>query len=320
VLLTGATGFVGSHLLAALEALGYAVRCASRRAEGRDVGEGGPREWCPLDVESGRGLDAALESCDAAYFLVHSMAAGGDYERREAEAAMRFREAAARAGLARVVYLGGVAPAGEPSKHLRSRLETGRLLREGPVPCVELRAAMIVGAGSESWQIVRDLARRLPAMVLPAWLRNRSCPVFIDDLVAALVRCLDGEIGGSVVLEAPGPERLSHKDLLRRVAAKLGSSPVMIDVPVLSPALSSLWIGLVTDVNLTVARELVQSLVTDLLPTGQEVWGWMPGYARTPLDRAIELALADDAAESLPTDTTRRRIAAAAAAASARRT
>src|SRR4029453_16985983 len=125
--------------------------------------------------------------------------------------------------------------------------------------------------------------------------------------------CLDFEIGGGVVLEAPGPERLSPQDLLRRVAAKLGSSPVMIDVPVLSPALSSLWIGLVTDASLTVARELVQGLVTDLLPTGQEVWGWMPDYARTPLDRAIELALADDGAQSLPTDPTRRRIAAAAA-------
>lgn len=310
VLLTGATGFVGSHLLPALEARGYAVRCASRRIPERS--DAGAHEWCALDVESGRGLDEALSSCDAAYYLVHSMAAGGDYERREAEAAVRFREAAARAGVERIVYLGGVAPAGDPSKHLRSRLETGRLLRDGEIPCVELRAAMIVGTGSESWQIVRDLARRLPAMVLPAWLRNRSCPVFIDDLAAALVRCLEGEIGGSVVLEAPGPERVSHKELLRRVAAKLGSSPVMIDVPVLSPALSSLWIGLVTDANLTVARELVHGLVTDLLPTGQEVWGWMPGHPRTSLDRAIELALADDGAKSLPTEATRRRIAAAA--------
>jgi uncharacterized protein YbjT (DUF2867 family) len=307
VLLTGATGFVGRHLLPALEARGCEVRCASRRVPERQS-DAHTRDWCALDVESGRGLDEGLASCDAAFYLVHSMAAGGDYERREADAAVRFREAAARAGVARIVYLGGVAPTGEPSKHLRSRLETGRLLRAGPVPCVELRAAMIVGSGSESWQIVRDLARRLPAMVLPAWLRNRSCPVFIDDLAAALVRCLEVEVGGSVVLEAPGPERVRHKDLLRRVAAKLGSSPWMIDVPVLSPALSSLWIGLVTDADLTVARELVHGLVTDLLPTGQEVWGWMPGYPRTSLDRAIELALADDGAESFPTAATRRRI------------
>lgn len=306
VLLTGASGFVGRHLRVLLEAASYDVRCASRSPE-RHSGDGG--SWVQCDLESGAGLEAALDSCDSAYYLVHSMADGGGYAKRERESALRFREAAAEAGLRRIVYLGGVSPSGAQSRHLESRLMTGRLLREGSVPCIELRAAMIIGAGSESWLIVRDLARRLPAMVLPSWLRNRSCPVFIDDLLFALLRCLAIDVGGSSVFEAPGPTCLSHKELLQRVARQVnGRAPLMIDVPVLSPALSSLWIGLVSSANLNVARELVHGLVTDLVPTGQEIWGWLPDEPRSPLDRAIALALETDGAEELPTDDCRERL------------
>lgn len=306
VLLTGATGFVGSHLLVLLEAAGFEVRCASRSPE-KHAGDG--RSWVACDVESGDGLDAALDSCDAAYYLVHSMAGGSGYAERERESALKFREAAAAANVRRIVYLGGVSPGGSQSRHLESRLLTGRLLREGSVPCIELRAAMIVGAGSESWLIVRDLARRLPVMVLPSWLHNRSCPVFIDDLLFALLRCLDIEVGGAAVFEAPGPTCLSHKELLQHVARQAnGRAPLMIDVPVLSPALSSLWIGLISNANLNVARELVHGLVSDLVPTGQEIWGWMPDAERTPLDQAIALALQDDGEKRFPTEASRVRL------------
>jgi uncharacterized protein YbjT (DUF2867 family) len=199
VLLTGATGFIGQHLHPALVRAGHRVRCLTRSPE-RSRARWPDRDWVGGDVGEPKGLARAMEGCAAACYLVHGMAAArpgwADEELRWAE---DFAEAAGQAGVRRVVYLGGVAPRGEPSEHLRSRLETGEALRTGPVPCLELRAGMIVGAGSASWTIVRDLAARLPGMVLPAWLAHRSEPVAVDDVVAALVAGLR-----IALLAAPG--------------------------------------------------------------------------------------------------------------------
>ena len=292
VLLTGATGFVGSHLYPALAAAGVAVRSATRDPEAAAAREPG-RDWVALDVEEPHTLAPALEGCRAAFYLIHSMGGRhGDYARREAESAEDFRAAAERAGLERIVYLGGVAPAGEPSRHLASRLRVGEILRAGLVPTWELRAAMIIGSGGSSWKMVRDLARRLPAMVLPRWLRNRSSPVFVEDVAMALVGAL--EIEGSGWLDVPGPEILSHRKLLDRVALAFGSEPAMLDVPVLTPKLSSYWITLVTGADLALAQELVEGLTSDLLPTGESVWDRLPERRPTPLDEAIREALDDD--------------------------
>lgn len=178
VLLVGATGFVGRHLRPVLRNAGFDLVCGTRDTSGR-VSEEGLR-WVSMDVETGDGLEEALEGCDAAFYLYHGMDGGGDYVRRERTAAENFRDAASRVGVTRVVYMGGVQPSGEPSKHLASRLETGRILRDGPVDTVEVRAAMVIGEGSTSWRIVRDLSARLPAMALPSWLKNRSMPILID--------------------------------------------------------------------------------------------------------------------------------------------
>ena len=246
-LLTGATGFVGSALYPALSRV-CRVRCASRdprRARVRHP----DREWVELNVEREETLRPALEGVDTTYYLVHGMAGGkgaGDYEKREERSASVFAKAAEQAGVRRIIYLGGVAPSGKPSKHLRSRMRTGTILRGGRVPAVELRAGMIVGAGSESWHIVRDLSMRLPAMVLPAWLRHRSQPVAIDDVIAALVhaRTIPDDACGCYAL--PGPEELSGRELLERVAELRGLRPWTMSVPFVNPRLSSYWIKWVT--------------------------------------------------------------------------
>ncbi|MBI5068026.1 MAG: NAD(P)H-binding protein [Deltaproteobacteria bacterium] len=300
ILLTGATGFIGRRLHAPLASAGLGVRCLTRRPE--EARRAWPdREWVGGDVGEPAGLPRALEGCSAAFYLVHGMAGArpgwADEELRWAE---DFAEAAGAAGVRRVVYLGGVAPAGPPSEHLRSRLETGEALRAGPVPCLELRAGMIVGAGSASWTIVRDLAARLPAMVLPSWLAHRSEPVAVDDVVAALVAGLRLELPGSTWWDLPGPEPLSGKEILLRAAAVMGRRPLLLDIPLVTPRLSSHWIRLVTRADFGLARELVEGLKSDLVASRPGYWaaaGLPPPMA---LEEAARRALADEAGALTP--------------------
>jgi uncharacterized protein YbjT (DUF2867 family) len=295
VLLTGATGFIGRNLHGPLAAAGHAVRCLSRKPEEARA-RWPDRDWVGGDVGDPGTLARAMEGCATAYYLVHGMASARagwvDDELRWAE---DFAQAAGEAGVGRVVYLGGVAPRGEPSEHLRSRLETGEVLRTGPVPCLELRAGMIVGAGSASWTIVRDLAARLPAMVLPAWLAHRSEPVGVDDVVAALVAGSRIDLPGSTWWDVPGPEALSGKEILLRVAAVMGRRPILLDVPLVTPRLSSHWIRLVTRADYGLARELVEGLTSDLLATRPGYWAAAGLPAPMPLEEAARRALAAEA-------------------------
>ena len=293
VLLTGATGFVGSHALPRLVAGGLDVRCAARDvAKARAAHP--ERTWVQFDLARPETIAPALHGCRAALYLVHEMNAGKGYEAREGASASAFAKAAADEGLERIVYLGGVAPKGKPSRHLRSRLHTGEVLRAGKVPVFELRAAMVVGSGSLSWQIVRDLAMRLPAMILPRWLSTRSQPVAIDDVAFALERALSVPIASAGVHDLPGPDVLSAKEILLRIARLRGKRPIMLSVPILSPRLSSYWLRLVTGANFHVARELIEGLSSDLLAEGRGFWELAPEHAPMSFDEAARLALAED--------------------------
>jgi uncharacterized protein YbjT (DUF2867 family) len=293
LLLTGATGFVGRALWDVLEAAGHRVRGATRHPAAAQR-RWPHREWAAADVDSGDGLPAALEGCRAAFYLVHGMSGGAShYREREVAAARRFATAAARAGVERIVYLGGVAPDGPPPEHLRSRLEVGQALASGSVPALELRASMIVGAGSVSWMIVRDLAARLPAMVLPRWMRSRTQPVSIVDVTTALEAALHVPLTASASYDLPGPETMTGREILEATARALRlRHPLVVEVPLLSPWLSSHWVRLVTRADWAIAQELVLGLTSDLIARDARYWSVIGHTGLTTFARAATHALA----------------------------
>jgi uncharacterized protein YbjT (DUF2867 family) len=260
--------------------------------------------WRTCDLLRPETLPAALQGIKVAYYLVHSMGGGNDdFRQLERRAAEAFVAAAAAAQVERIVYLGGPAPRGRPSEHLRSRLEVGEILRGGPVSTVELRASMVIGAGGASWQIVRDLAVRLPVMVLPKWLKSRTRPVALDDVVAALAAAADLPLAGSAWFDVPGPEVVSGRQILERIAALRGRRILTLEVPLLTPRLSALWLKLVARTDFALARELVVGLRDDLLPEDDRFWTLIGHTPLLSFDEAARRALAG---EPRPTGVRRR--------------
>ena len=289
-LVTGATGFIGGALVPALRARGLRVVAASRRPRAGPL-EGEAVQWRVCDLLDPRTLPAALEGVDVVYYLVHSMGGGrSDFRKLERRAATGLASAAADAGVERIVYLGGPAPRGPPSEHLQSRLQVGEILR-GRARTIELRASMVVGPGSASWRIVRDLAMRLPFMVLPTWLRSRTCPVALEDAIAALAAAADVPLEASTWFDLPGPETLTGWQLLERIAAIKGRRIRAVHVPLLTPRLSALWLRLVTRTDYSLARELALGLREDLLPADARYWRLIGRDRLVPFDEAARRAL-----------------------------
>ena len=299
LLLTGATGFVGGAVRPELVAKGWHVRCLTRDAE-KARRRAPELDWVQGDVSDPASCARALEGCQAALYLVHGMGEGAGYKEREISAAAGFSKAAGAAGVERLVYLGGVAPKeGTGSAHLSSRLDVGETLRSGPVKTIELRASMIVGHGSLSWLIVRDLAARLPVMVLPRWLQSRTEPVAIDDVVAALLGALDLDLEASAWFDVPGPEVLSGKEILEETSRVLGlERPWTVEVPFLTPHLSSLWVRFVTRARWSVAREVVVGLTEDLLACDDRFWRLIDHPQRLKFSEAARRALEAEQRES----------------------
>lgn len=279
-LVTGATGFVGRALVPALAAAGHEVRAATRRPD-TYTGDGQP---VPLDVIDGTGLHEALDGCDVAYYLVHSMGAP-EFAARDREAAVRFAGAASAAG-ARVVYLGGLGE-GDVSEHLRSRHEVGRILRDG-ADTVELRAAIILGKGGASFEIMRQLVDRLPVMVCPKWVTTRCQPIALPDMVRYLVAAPGIPAG---CYDVGGPDILTYEEMMRRYAAIAGRHRLILKVPVLTPRLSSLWLGLVTDLPASVGRPLVDGLSVEVIAGDDRIRSLVP-FTLLGYDDAVRLAVA----------------------------
>lgn len=265
ILVTGATGYVGGHLVPALLERGHHVRVLTRSPAGIAT-----RPWADdVEVAEGDATDRgavrrALEGIDVAYFLLHSMDGGGDFQARDRALAHTFADAATDAGVGRLVYLGGLHPEGELSPHLASRVEVGEILLASPVPTAVLQAGVVLGDGSASYDMLRHLTERLPAMVAPRWLVNRIQPVAVRDIVHYLAEAatLPGDVNRT--FDVGMPEVLTYADMMRRYAARAGLPPrLIVTLPVLTPGLASHWVGLVTPVDAGVARPLVGSLVHD---------------------------------------------------------
>jgi uncharacterized protein YbjT (DUF2867 family) len=257
------------------------------------------RNWVEGDVADEAALSRAMEGCQGAYYLVHGMAeGGGDFHRREVECAERFARAAAKAGLRRAVYLGGMRPSGPVSEHLQARLDVGETLRAGGCPTVELRSSMIVGHGSLSWLMVRDLAARLPVMVLPRWLKSRTQPVAVDDVMVALVKALEMPLSHSEWFDIPGPDTFSGREILGLTADAMHlRRPLTVEVPVLSPWLSSHWVRFVTRAEWSVAREVVVGLANDMVAQDDRFWALIDHPHRLHFVEAARRALAAERAD-----------------------
>jgi uncharacterized protein YbjT (DUF2867 family) len=261
ILLTGATGYVGGRLLKALQTAGYPVRCLARRPEFL-----APRVSPETDIVKGDCLDAAslpaaCAGVHTAYYLVHSMGSTGDFTEQDRTAAANFGAAAHAAGVRRIIYLGGLGAAGaQLSTHLRSRHETGEALRASGVPVTELRASIVLGSGSLSFELIRALVERLPMMLCPRWVRTPAQPIAIEDVLAYLLAAIDLPHGRDGIFEIGGADRVSYADIMNEYARQRGLRRWMIPVPLLTPWLSSLWLGLTTPVYARVGRKLIESV------------------------------------------------------------
>ncbi|MDQ3177908.1 MAG: NAD(P)H-binding protein [Actinomycetota bacterium] len=289
VLVAGATGFVGSGLVPALIGAGHRVRAMTRHPDRYD----GKGEAVDGDVADADSLRPALSGVEVAYYLVHSLGSD-DFEEKDAAAARSFGAVAAECGVRRIVYLGGLGPENpdELSPHLRSRREVEKLLGEGGVPVTTLRAAIVVGAGGITWEITRQLVKNLPAMIGPRWVNTMTQPIALDDAVRYLAAMAEHDDVDGAVFEIGGPEAMTYADMLRRAAKIVNGREVPIfTVPVLTPWLSSLWISLVTNVDATTARNLIESMDTEVVVHDTAIIDAVPGEPIAYED-AVERALA----------------------------
>ena len=291
ILLTGASGYVGSRLLRVLEEDGCAVRCLAREPTRVAPGRG------TTAVVAGDCLDeaslvAAMDGIDQAYYLVHSMASGHGFAVLDRRAASNFGRAAARAGVRRIIYLGGLGDSPDSlSTHLKSRMETGEALRNAGVPVLEFRASIIVGAASLSFEMIRALVERLPVMICPRWVDTRTQPIAIDDVLAYLRAALDLTDGSAGIFEIGGPEVVSYGDMMREYAALRRLRRFFISVPVLTPRLSGLWLALVTPAQARVGRALVEGLRSPTVvrsPAARETFDIRPMSLGDAFKRAID--------------------------------
>jgi uncharacterized protein YbjT (DUF2867 family) len=289
VLLTGATGYIGGRLLARLEERGVPVRCLSRRPDVL-AGRIGPHtEIVSADVEDTTATARALAGVDTAYYLIHSMGSARSFAEADREMAASFGRTAREQGVRRIVYLGGLG-AGATSDHLASRQEVGRILRASGVPTIEFQASIVIGSGSTSFDMLRALVDRLPVMVTPRWVSSRCQPIAVEDVLDYLMAALEHEPQGGEVFEIGGSDVVTYRELMAEYARQRGLHRAMIPVPVLTPGLSSRWLGLVAPIHARVGRRLIESLRSDTIvrdPRALDVFPIRPRSCADAVGRAL---------------------------------
>ncbi|MGZ3332963.1 MAG: SDR family oxidoreductase [Gemmatimonadaceae bacterium] len=293
ILLTGASGYIGGRLLRTLDERGEKVRAIARQPD--DL-----RGRVPADVEvvGGDVLDAstlapAFEGVHTAYYLIHAMASRHDFEREERTGAENFARAAKAAGIDRIIFLGGLGSK-DLSKHLASRQDVGRILRDSGIPTLEFRASIILGSGSLSFELVRALVERLPVLIVPRWASQRTQPIAIEDMIDYLAAGLDVELPNSRTVEVGGTDKVSYLDIMREYATQRSLGRRFISVPVLTPWLSSRWLGLVTPVYARVGRKLIDSLRNETVVTEPGASTLFPGIRPRGFREAIARALLNE--------------------------
>lgn len=302
ILLTGATGYIGGLLLRRLEADGRSVRCLVREPA-RLAGTAASTEVIEGDCLDEPSLDRALVGIHSAYYLVHSMGSGPDFAERDRRAADNFARAAARAGVQRIIYLGGLTDDSSVlSAHLKSRAETGEALRASGVPVIEFRASVVIGDGSLSFQMIQALVERLPVMICPRWVSTLTQPIAVADVLTYLHAALETKVDGSTTFEIGGPDVVSYGEMMRAYARLRGLRRLLIPVPLLSPHLSGLWLALVTPAQARVGRALVEGLKNSTVVrsnTAREAFRINPA----PLDAALQSAIDEGQRRRLKIDT-----------------
>ena len=292
ILLTGATGYVGGRLLKVLEAQGHTLTCIARTPAYLRSRVAPTTRVFAADVLDQETLRPALAGMDTAYYLIHSLGESKGFEEQEKIGAQNFAVAARESGVKRIIYLGGIGNEREElSPHLRSRHEVGRILRDSGVPTLEFRASIVLGSGSLSFEMIRSLTEHLPIMVMPQWVSVLAQPIGIQDLIGYLVLALDVQIGTSEIVEIGGSDQLSYRELMNEYARLRNLKRVIIPVPVLTPWLSSLWLGFVTPLYARVGRKLIESIKHPTVVTSNrahELFALRPCGAAEAIRAALE--------------------------------
>ena len=293
ILVTGATGYIGGRLIALLEARGLHVRCLARQPEKLRPRVREQTEIVQGDVLNPASLDEALKGIHTGYYLVHLMAGSKDFEKEDRQAAKNFADAAVRAGVRRIIYMGGLGDENAPdlSPHLRSRQEVGKILRQSGIETIEFRASVVIGAGSLSFELIKSLTDRLPVMICPRWLGTLTQPIAVNDMLAYLLAANDLDAGSSQIFEVGGTDVVPYGDLVREYAHQKKLRRWLISVPLLTPYLSSLWLTLVTPTAFTVAKHLIEGLRNPTVVTDRKA---LDAFSIRPvgIQKAVENALA----------------------------
>ena len=290
ILITGASGYIGGRLHRVLEERGERVRCIARRPKYLRAKVSDSTEVERGDLLDEESLGRALKGVHTAYYLIHSMEARGSFAEKDRAAAGNFARAASEAGVQRIIYLGALGTGNELSPHLASRQEVGRILRESEVPTIEFRASVIIGSGSLSYEMVRSLVERLPVMITPKWVRTMAQPIAVEDVIEYLLEARDIKLGGSVIYEIGGADRISYDGIMKEYARQRGLKRFMIPVPFVTPLLSSLWLGLVTPLYRKVGRKLIKGVRNETIvrdASARNVFRVKPRGIREAIERAM---------------------------------